>query len=126
MIRCRICNGEFPGTTTADWISHDAAKHQAKPTTPQQWEKEAELRILIAARSGVPFLVADVLKPLGEHPEPDRRQFVNGTITSGIARDGWICYAPDGAAQSTKAATKSSLVRRWVGTEKATGRTVAA
>jgi hypothetical protein len=129
MIHCALGCGDVPGQPdNGDWQRHYAAMHlgvRQDERTPEQWEHAAEHLIREAARTGAEFTVADVLAPLGAHPIPGRRQFVNGQITNRLAGDGWIRHAPRDAAQSTKPTSNSSLVRRWVGTDKATGRTAA-
>lgn len=129
MLHCKLGCGDTPGTTITDWRHHYIAVHLGvteDTRTAEQWESAAEHLIRAAAATGHPFLVADILRPIGEHPTPGRRQYVNGQITNRIAGEGWIRHAPDSAAQSTKPTSNSSLVRRWVGTDRATGKRDAA
>lgn len=127
MLHCKLGCGDTAGTTITDWRAHYIAVHLGvveDTRTAEQWETAAEHLIREAARTGREFFVADVLKPLGPHPTPGRRQYVNGPIAQRIAGEGLITVADTG--HSPKSTTKSSLVHKWVGTEKATGKRAAA
>lgn len=97
--------------------AHDIATHRGQPLTAEQWEHHADRMIRAAAAAGIEFVISEVLAPLGDHPTPGRRQFVNGRITNTIAGEGLIEHAD--AQKSLKPTSNKSLVYRWVGTDKA-------
>lgn len=115
VIVCRLCDRTLPGTTISGWRAHYLNVHQGVTgdRTPDQWERAAEHLIRHAADTGHEFTIADVLAPLGAHPTPGRRQFVNGQIANRLAAEGVIVHAD--VQQSTKPSTRRSLVYRWVG-----------
>lgn len=101
----------------AAWKAHCEAAHAPSPLVAERWELLAHQLICDAARSGREFLISDVLEPLGPHPTPGKRAYINGRITQVVAGDGLIRQVD--AQKSTKQTSNKSLVFRWSGTDKA-------
>jgi len=116
--RCARCPdlGWTPGDTP-EFQAHQRTRHGDRPITPLDWETTALQLIRAAATTGRTFTIAEILTPIGEHPEPDRRQSINGVLTRRVATQGLI--EPVGATESAKPTTHFSLVRQWRGVRSA-------